>query len=119
MFTSSKAKNWTILALGFGVLASTVVPFIPQSASAAPATSRASSLALADPAFEKVWSRTDKPVDDRMAARSWMWGPDAFSTRYEQYNEGAGGQHLVTYFDKARMEINDPSADRNSNWFVT
>lgn len=112
MLPTYKTKHWTILALGFATIASTVVPLLPQGATA-------SAISLADPAFEKVWSRTDKPVDERMAARSWMWGPDAFSTRYEPYIEGAGGQHLVSYFDKARMEINDPSADRNSNWFVT
>ncbi|HEY0069821.1 MAG TPA: hypothetical protein VGE04_07630, partial [Chloroflexia bacterium] len=71
------------------------------------------------PAFERVWSRTDKPIEERKTARSWMWGPEGFYTAYEPYIEGPGGQHLVTYFDKSRMEINAPAADRNSQWYVT
>src|SRR5688572_4289550 len=73
----------------------------------------------ADPAFEQLWSRTDKAVQDKVASRSWMWGPEPFYTAYEPYAEGPAGQHLVTYFDKSRMEINDPSGNRNSEWFVT
>jgi hypothetical protein len=69
--------------------------------------------------MEKVWNRTDLPVEDRLAARSWTWGPDTFDARYEPYVQGPGGQHLVSYFDKSRMEINNPTADRNSQWFVT
>lgn len=74
---------------------------------------------LADPAFQTVWDRSDRPLDERLAARSWTWGPEGFYTAYEPYTEGPGGQRLVTYFDKARMEINNPAGDRNSLWFVT
>lgn len=72
-----------------------------------------------DPAMETVWNRTDKPVQDGTVTRSWMWGPTAFNTRYEPYAEGPGGQHLVTYLDKSRMEINNPAGDRNNPFFVT
>ncbi len=74
---------------------------------------------FADPAFQRVWNHCDMPVEAEMAARSWMWGPEDFYTAYEAYAEGQGGQHLVSYFDKSRMEINDPDGDRNSEWFVT
>jgi hypothetical protein len=37
----------------------------------------------------------------------------------EDYAEGPGGKHLVQYFDKSRMEINDPNADKNNPFFVT
>ena len=37
----------------------------------------------------------------------------------EAYAEGAGGKHLVQYFDKSRMEINDPKADKNNPFYVT
>jgi hypothetical protein len=108
-----KAKAALLAVLGVLVA---VVPFAGQFIPAASARTR---IAAADPAFEQVWSRTDRPVEERRAARSWMWGPDAFYSGYEPYAEGPGGQHLVSYFDKSRMEINNPAGDRNSRWFVT
>jgi hypothetical protein len=74
---------------------------------------------LADPAFERIWNRTDQPVETRQASRSWVWGPEPLYTTYEPFAEGPGGQHLVSYFDKSRMEVNNPSGDRTSPWFVT
>src|SRR4051812_30523361 len=113
MISSNSAKKMATAAFGLMLLAPMAVPF----ANPTPVQARAS--ALADPALEEVWSRTDLPVEQRMAARSWTWGPDTFYTNYETYAQGPGGQHLVTYFDKSRMEINNPAADRNSTWFVT
>jgi hypothetical protein len=37
----------------------------------------------------------------------------------EGYADAAGGQRLVQYFDKARMEINNPAADPNGAFYVT
>ena len=75
---------------------------------------------FADPAFESVWQRTDKPVESGRVARSWVWGPSPLSGGIQEpYAEALGGTRLVQYFDKSRMEINDPNADRNSQWFVT
>jgi hypothetical protein len=37
----------------------------------------------------------------------------------EKYVEGEGGQRKVQYFDKSRMEINDPKGDKSSPFFVT
>ena len=31
--------------------------------------------AFIDPAFEQVWSRTDQPIANDKANRTWMWGP--------------------------------------------
>lgn len=73
----------------------------------------------ADPAFFNVWSRGDAPVAMRAAQRSWLWGPAPFAVANESYAESPSGQRLVEYMDKARMEVNDPSADRGSPWFVT
>jgi hypothetical protein len=72
-----------------------------------------------DPAMDKVWKRTDQPVANGSAQRTWLWGPKAFDIREENYAESPGGKRLVAYFDKARMEVNNPNADRNSKWFVT
>jgi len=74
---------------------------------------------FASPAFSRVWERTDKPVAQGKAPRSWLWGNEPFASLQEKYAQGVGGTHLVQYFDKSRMEINDPSGDPNSPWYVT
>lgn len=74
---------------------------------------------FADEAFRRVWTRTDAPVATGAASRSWFWGERAGEYRYERYTGGSGNVRLVQYFDKARMEINDPAGDRASPWFVT
>lgn len=79
----------------------------------------ASAQAFPDPAMEGVWNRTDKPVADLTVARTWIWGPSSFDTRQESYRESPGGSRLVAYFDKSRMEINNPNGDRTSPWFTT
>jgi hypothetical protein len=76
--------------------------------------------AFADVAFQSVWQRADKPVANGLVTRSWVWGPQPFTAAfYEAYAESPGGTRLVQYFDKSRMEINDPTADRGGRWFVT
>ncbi len=70
--------------------------------------------------FQRVWERTDKLVADAVTARTWMWGPQAFTAVImEPYAESPGQMREVQYFDKARMEITDPNADPNSIWYVT
>ena len=76
--------------------------------------------AFADPAFKRVWDRTDSLVASGAVKRSWYWGPQPNTGQVlEEYAEGPGGQHLVQYFDKSRMEINNPSADPNNPFYVT
>lgn len=96
-----------------------VLMLVPATTSAAYSSSKSEEHNFADPAFQRVWNHCDKPVEAQLALRSWMWGPDDFYTAYEMYAEGPAGQHLVSYFDKSRMEINDPHANRNTEWFVT
>ena len=75
---------------------------------------------FADKAFETLWNRTDYLVATGKVARSYYWGPQPNTgALMEDYAEGPGGKHLVQYFDKSRMEINDPNADRNNPFFVT
>jgi len=74
---------------------------------------------FADSSFERVWQRNDQPVVSQRAVRSWSWGPRGLMARTEGYLQAASGLRQVQYFDKARMEVNDPRGDRNSNWFVT
>jgi hypothetical protein len=75
---------------------------------------------FADDAFANVWTRTDAPVQSTSVARSWFWGPQANSgPLYERYLDAPNQERLVQYFDKGRMEINDPAGDRADPWFVT
>jgi hypothetical protein len=71
---------------------------------------------FADSKMHQVWERTDRAVRDSVASRSWVWGFARTNALWEEYD---GRQRLVQYFDKSRMEINDPNGDRNSQWFVT
>jgi hypothetical protein len=74
---------------------------------------------FADPAFQRVWERADRPVAEGRADRSWTWGPQPLAARPEPYKEAPGGQRQVQYFDKARMEINNPDGNRQDPFFVT
>lgn len=89
--------------------------------SAAPPPGRATAppLTFADPVFGRVWQRTEAPVATGAVTRSWVWGPDSWAAGREPYNESPGGARLVQYFDKGRMEINDPTADRAGAGYVT
>lgn len=75
---------------------------------------------FSDTAFERLWQRTDKLVLDGNTSRSYLWGPTAFTGGLqEEYVEGVGGLRFVQYFDKSRMEINDPNGDKASPYYVT
>ena len=89
-------------------------------ASAAPPPGQAAApLTFADPVFGRVWQRTDGPVAAGTVTRSWVWGPGSWAAGREPYDEAPGGARLVQYFDKGRMEINDPTADRTAPGYVT
>ncbi|HUS15613.1 MAG TPA: hypothetical protein VM536_11430 [Chloroflexia bacterium] len=100
------------LTLALGLLATLGATWVAQPTAAA-------ALRFGDGAFERVWVRTDGPVAAGQAGRSWYWGPAPGMIVREPYAGLPGGSHLVQYFDKSRMEINDPNGDRNAPWFVT
>src|SRR5437773_11288136 len=79
----------------------------------------AQSGSFADPAFERTWQRTDQPVAAGKANRSWYWGPTPGFATTEPYSDAPGGQRKVQYFDKTRMEINNPSGNPNDPFYVT
>ncbi len=73
-----------------------------------------------NPNFKKVWNRTDYPVQQGRADYSWVWGPQPFTGEMREWYTGSpGGHRIVQYFDKSRMEINDPSGNPNTDWYVT
>ncbi len=77
-------------------------------------------LGFADPAFLALWELSDGNVAGGTASRSWLWGPPVPSgAKREPYAEASSGERLVEYFDKGRMEINDPSGDPTDSWYVT
>jgi hypothetical protein len=95
----------------------TMLAALPQGAAfAAPSNAPAN---FADPAFQRVWERTDALVDSGKVKRSWLWGPTAGFATMEEYDQGPGGKHLVQYFDKSRMEINNPNGDKSNPFYVT
>ncbi|MCL5958075.1 MAG: hypothetical protein M1358_01955 [Chloroflexi bacterium] len=99
-----------VLALGL-----LVMPLLgPGNALAAPSPWN-------DANFQSVWERTDKPIEDGATSRSWMWGPQTVpgSPGTEPYAEAPGGNRVVQYFDKSRMEVNNSNGDRSQLWFVT
>jgi hypothetical protein len=70
---------------------------------------------FASPAFQTVWTRTDLPVEDLSVKRTWLWGPTPLNAPREPYVNSPGGQRLVQYFDKSRMEINNPATNAVTN----
>ncbi|NWJ95622.1 MAG: hypothetical protein HXX20_07550 [Chloroflexi bacterium] len=73
---------------------------------------------FANPAFKKVWEESDRAVADHRVNRPWLWGDAPFASQQELYDE-ASGNRLVQYFDKSRMELTNPLADKNNPYFVT
>jgi WD40-like Beta Propeller Repeat len=95
--------------IGLVLLALAVLP-----ANAAPFDGRRNQ--FADDAFRAVWTRTD--AEAVRGGRSWYWGPGAWFDYAEFYRQGVNGLRTVQYFDKARMEINNPN-DRSFQGGVT
>lgn len=75
---------------------------------------------IGNSAFQRVWERQDRAVVEQVSGRSWSWGLAPISALMrEAYAEAPEGLRSVQYFDKSRMEINDPTADPNAQWYVT
>ncbi len=75
---------------------------------------------FANPAFSKLWNRTDNQVANGSVSRTFLWGPQPNTAGLqEDYSEAPGGQRLVQYFDKSRMEITNLAGDQSSPYYVT
>lgn len=87
---------------------------------AALAMQHAAAVAPSNEHFERTWARPDRPVRDGEVARTWIYGPEAFTgSIMEPYAQSPGGEREVQYYDKSRMEINDPDAEVVYPWYVT
>src|SRR5690349_21386767 len=72
-------------------------------------------------AFSNLWNRTDSLVASHAVTRSWFWGPQATWTAREVYVDDPTGtqSRLVQYYDKSRMEINNPNGDKSNPFYIT
>ncbi len=92
----------------------------PKTASPSPVpTALPAGVARLDQAAIARWQAADYDIWRGAVQRTWTWGPDVLAIRQEPYVGTPGGVRTVYYFDKSRMEINDPQGDRTSQWFVT
>ncbi len=72
-----------------------------------------------DSHLQRTWARTDHPVATGRVNRTWMWGPHEHIQAFvEPYADAPGGERLVHYNDKSRMEDNSYRADEPP-WDVT
>lgn len=111
-------KKLALIAMVFAVVMSAVFPLVGTG----PTTAEAAPPAFTKPGFQRVWLTTDAPVDNGQVQRSYLWGPNFIDAGYERYDDAApvGGQRRwVQYFDKTRMELNNPFGDPNSQYYVT
>ncbi len=73
-------------------------------------------LDFSNDAFRANWERTDQPIVQSKTSRSWYWGPKPLSIGFiEKYADSPGQNREVQYFDKARMEINNPTKGTVTN----
>lgn len=60
------------------------------------------------PPYTADYNRYDGPVLSGAVKRGFIWGPQVNSNRVEAYADAPGGQRQVWYFDKGRLELNNP-----------
>lgn len=72
---------------------------------------------LPDP-VQRIYERNDKAVVDAKPGASWLWGP-RIQDNAEDYQESPGGKRSVYYFEKGRLEINNPGQNPNDPYYVT
>ncbi len=83
----------------------TVTPTPTVTSFALPAGAKISSVTFANCQFRQLWEYSDKLINEGGTnERGFSWGPASFGAFEEPYQEAPGGQRLVQYFDKGRME---------------
>jgi hypothetical protein len=92
-----------------GVAVSTIAATLAGAAAASAAPWAGNRSQFASPRFEQVWTAADRPVQLGQTQRSWTWGPSPWLDYKEFYKQSPNGLRQVQYFDKSRMEINNPA----------
>ncbi|HEY0738609.1 MAG TPA: hypothetical protein VGD69_27070 [Herpetosiphonaceae bacterium] len=100
-----RSMRWLKHGLAVSSLSAVLLSALPTQA--APWSNNRNS--FASPRFEQVWRAADLAVQQGQTSRSWTWGPNAWIDYKEFYKQSPSGLRQVQYFDKARMEINNPS----------
>ncbi len=108
---SRRSFRWLSRGAAAAVVGSTLMSALPGSADAAPWGGRNN---FAAQEFQNLWNQTDANSGNR----SLTWGPSPWWDYKEFYKDAPGGLRQVQYFDKARMEINNPEAAKTP-FFVT
>lgn len=110
-----RQRNTAKVGAGAGIAATMLAVTVLLNAMPAAAVD------FAHPAFKRVWDRTDSIVASGQVSRTFFWGPAPAAAAQEQYVDAPSGTQtrLVQYFDKSRMELNNPEGDPNSQFFVT
>ncbi|MEI6045388.1 MAG: glycosyl hydrolase [Chloroflexota bacterium] len=94
----------------------TVTPPPAQTPCTPPTNVMSATTGFPNVAFQNFWGRYDALAPGN---RSFVWGPQPYSTGTEPYAQSPGGSRQVLYFDKSRMEINNPTGDANAVGYVT
>lgn len=111
---ASVRKHLAVAAMAFTIAISSVLPALAYHEG--PLTDVHPP---ANDAFARTHNRTDQPVIDGVK-RTWVWGPEAYTEgMLEPYEDTPGGMRLVQYYDKSRMEINNPAGNQTGLWYVT
>lgn len=80
--------------------------------------------ALGDPAplsdrapypVPQLWAQVDGPDTP---SHAWVWGPTLLAAAHEPFAGAPGGTRQVFYFDKGRLQIDDPGQDPTSPGYV-
>lgn len=100
-----RSMSWLHRSLAATALGALVMGVLPTEA--APWSGNRNQ--FASPRFQQVWDAADRPVAQGQTSRSWTWGPSPWLDYREFYRQSPNGLRQVQYFDKSRMEINNPN----------
>ncbi|MDQ3930759.1 MAG: hypothetical protein M3328_16635 [Chloroflexota bacterium] len=98
-----------------------VLALLVSSAGVYAAPSQQAGGPFANPEFQNLWRRTDELPLHTAVRRGYFWGPGPLTYPLVEQWVGApnNGKILVQYFDKSRMEIFNPAADKSNRFYVT
>lgn len=71
-----------------------------------------------DPSIQAVWEQNDGQIVEGNLQRAWILGPEPIASSIEYYPESPTGYRELVYYDKGRLELNDPTSLPGSNWLV-
>jgi hypothetical protein len=114
-----QARTWSFTTGPLPPASGTVPSPAPSPTPSPTPTPLPTGLTKAPAAISDLWRKVDGTVGQNSNTRTWLYGPDVSKSVAENYAESPGSQRNVWYFDKARLEINRPSADAKSDWYVT